>query len=279
MSGINYQLLCTDIDGTLLDNHGEISDANVAAVQAAVRAGKRVVLASGRTWHSMKMYEERLGIHLPGQFGVGFNGGAVYEIMDDGDVRLLHTDLMPAAIAQEIFAAMASVVAQFNGMYMLAYNNEGYLIAEEALKESKLFDEMIKLGARVTPTYAELPGDMYKILIFGEHEDLLQAADFANTQFTGRCQCMFSARQLLELIPTGVDKGRGVSLLAAHLNIPMSQVICMGDEGNDLAMLHAAGLGVAVANAVPDAIAAADVHLDVSNNDSALAAVIYRYLM
>jgi len=279
MNGIDYQLLCTDIDGTLLDNNGEISDDNVAAVQAAMRAGKRVVLASGRTWHSMKMYEERLGIYTPGHFGVGFNGGAVYEILGGGQTRLLHADLMPAATAQEIFAAMAPMAARFNGMYMLAYNNEGHLIAEEALRETTLFDEMVKLGARVTRTYAELPGDMYKILLFGAHEDLLQAADFAKTQFAGKCQCMFSARQLLELIPMGVDKGRGVSFLAAHLGIPMSQVICMGDEGNDLAMLRAAGLGVAVANAVPDTVDAADVHLDVSNNDSALAAVIHRYLM
>jgi len=274
-----YQLLCSDIDGTLLDNQSEISEANIAAVQAAVRAGKRVVLASGRTWHSMKMYEERLGIHTPGQFGVGFNGGVVYEILDGGEVRLLHSDLMPEATAQEIFAEMAPVVARYEGMYMLAYNNEGHLIAEESLRDSELFAEMVSMGARVTRSYAELPGDMYKILIFGEHENLLDASAFAKAQFAGKCQCMFSARQLLELIPMGVDKGRGVSFLAAHLGIPMSQVICMGDEGNDLAMLQAAGLGIAVANAVPDAIAAADVHLDVSNNESALAKVINHYLL
>jgi hypothetical protein len=274
----NYQLLCSDVDGTLLNSQGKISEANRAAVHAAIRAGKKIVLASGRTWHSLKLYEETLGIHTPGQFGIGFNGGAVYELLPGGGTKLLYNDLMPAAAAQEIFAAMSPRVARYDGMHMLAYNNEGYLIAEESIVATKLYDEMIKLGARTTPSYAQLPGDMYKIILHGKNEDLLEIATFTSAHFAGKCQTMFSASSLLELIPMGVDKGRGVAFLAQYLGIPMEEVITMGDEANDIAMLQRAGLGVAVANAVPDAVAAAALHLPASNNDSALAVVINDYL-
>jgi len=279
MSRAVYQLLCSDVDGTLLNKQGEISEANRAAAGAAIRAGKKIVLCSGRTWHSLKFYEETLGLSMAGQYGIGFNGGVVYEILAGGKTKLLMNDLMPAAIAQEIFAALAPRIAAYDEMHMLAYNNEGLLIAEEALQESRLFDEMVKLGAHVTPSYAQLPGDMYKILVHGKHAELREIEAFTSSYFAGKCQSMFSAESLLELIPMGVDKGRGVRFLARHLGIPIGEVIAMGDEANDIAMLQAAGLGVAVANAVPAAIAAADVHINAGCNDSALAVVINDYLL
>lgn len=275
----NYQLLCTDVDGTLLDSKGQISEANHDAVTSAIRAGKKVVLASGRTWRSLKFYEKKLGIYTPGQFGIALNGGAVYEIVGEGEVKLLHRDLMPAADAQEIFTTMAPKIAPYNEMHMLAYNNEGILIAEESLKSSRLYSEMIRLGAQTTPSYTELPGDIYKILIHGNNEDLREIASFTTTQFAKKCQSMFSANSLLELIPIGVDKGRGISFLAMYLGIPIEEVIALGDEENDIAMLLTAGLGIAVANAVPEAAAAADVHLTVSNDKNALAAAIEKYLI
>jgi len=276
---MSYRLFCTDVDGTLLNNQGEITEAVKAAVKTATAADKKIVLCSGRTWLSLKFYEQQLGLHVPGQYGIGFNGGAVYEILDGGETKLLHSKLMPINIAHEIFTALPPVIAGYEGMHMLAYNNEGYLIAEEALRDSKLFDEMVKLGAKVIPAYADERGDMYKILVHGKHEDLLEIAAFTTTRFGGKCQTMFSAHTLVELIPLDVDKGRGIEILAAHLGIRLDEVIAVGDEANDIAMLQAAGLGIAVANAVPSAVAAADVHLTVSNNEDAVSTAINEYLL
>ncbi|MCL2203301.1 MAG: Cof-type HAD-IIB family hydrolase [Defluviitaleaceae bacterium] len=276
---MSYQLLCTDVDGTLLNSHGKISPGNRAAIQAAVAAGKKIVLASGRSWRSLTFYEQELGLDVPGQYGIGFNGGAVYEILDSGGVKLHHALLMPNAIALEIFATLAPVVANYNEMHMLAYNNEGYLIAEAALRATRLFDEMKRLGAKTVPSYQTQTCDMYKILIHGTHEDLLEIADFSAARFPGQCQTMFSARHLLELTPMGVGKGSGIAFLAELLRIPIAQVIAMGDEANDITMLQTAGLGIAVANAVPAAVTAANLHLPASNNEDAVSAVINQYLI
>jgi hypothetical protein len=276
---MSYQMLCTDVDGTLLNSKGEITETVRQAVKAAVAVGKKIVVCSGRTWHSLKFYEQTLGINIPGQYGIGFNGGAVYEILENGEVKLLYNKLMPNAIAGEIFADLPPIIARYDGMHMLAYNNEGNLIAEEALKETKLFDEMRKLGAQVVPAYTKETGDMYKILVHGNHEDLLEIAKYTTLKFDGKCQTMFSAHSLLELIPVGVDKGRGITFLAGHLGIPIEEVIAAGDEANDIAMLKAAGLGIAVANATPPTITAADVHLSASNNDDAISVIIHQYLL
>ncbi|MCL2500281.1 MAG: Cof-type HAD-IIB family hydrolase [Defluviitaleaceae bacterium] len=276
---MSYRLLCTDVDGTLLNSQGKITETVCDAVKTALAAGKKIVLSSGRTWHSLKFYEETLGLHIPGQYGIGFNGGSVYEILGDGEVKLLHNELMPIKTAHEIFTTLPSVITQYNEMHMLAYNNEGYLIAEEALRDSRLFDEMKRLGARVVSAYADEREDVYKILIHGKHEDLLEVAAYTSVHFAGKCQVMFSAHSLLELIPLGVDKGRGIEILAQSLGIPMDEVIAVGDEANDVAMLKAAGLGIAVANAVPSAIQAADVLLSASNNENAVSVAIHQYLL
>jgi hypothetical protein len=276
---MKYQMLCTDVDGTLLNSKGEITEAVCQAVHTAVSAGKKVVMCSGRTWRSLKFYEEALGLSIPGQYGIGFNGGVVYEILGGGEVKLLYRDLMPIAIAREIFTTLPPLIAQFNEMHLLAYNNEGRLIAEAALQDSKLFDEMKRLGAQVVPAYTDETEDMYKILVHGAHEDLLKIAEFATVNYAEKCQTMFSAHSLLELIPIGVDKGCGITFLAKHLNIPIEEVIAMGDEANDIAMLKAAGLGIAVANATPSAIEAANIHLSASNNDDAVSVVINQYLL
>ena len=275
---MTYQMLCTDVDGTLLNNKGEITEGNKKAVAAALAAGKKIVLCSGRTWHSLRIYENTLGLDIPGQYGIGFNGGAVYETVSPGEKRLLYSEQMPRSIAREIFATIEPIVAGYSEMYIVAYNNEGTLIAEASMENMDKFDELRRLGARTVPKYTEVPGDMYKILVHGKHEDLQEIASFTREKFAGKCQTMFSARSLLELLPLGVDKGRGITFLAAHLGIPLEAVIAVGDEANDIAMLQQAGLGIAVANAVPDAKAAADVQLTATHNEDAVGVAIHTYL-
>ncbi|MCL2189870.1 MAG: Cof-type HAD-IIB family hydrolase [Defluviitaleaceae bacterium] len=276
---MKYEMLCSDVDGTLLNSEGKISEGNCAAVQEALKKGKKIVLCSGRTWRSLKFYEETLGTHIAGQFGIGFNGGVVYEILPNGEVKLLHSHMMPHAISHEIFTVLPPIVAQYNEMTIVAYNNKGHLIVEKSLDGSGLFDEMRKLGAHTVPSYIAETGDMYKVLVHGKNEELQQLAAFCKERFAGKCQTMFSARTLLELTPMGVDKGQGVKFLAAHMGIPIEAVIAVGDEANDSAMLKAAGLGIAVANAVPCAVEAADIQIKQSNNDSAVGAVIREYLL
>ncbi|MBQ7829115.1 MAG: HAD hydrolase family protein [Clostridia bacterium] len=80
-------------------------------------------------------------------------------------------------------------------------------------------------------------------------------------------------RTLYEVVPKGVNKGGALPRLAAALGIEMSKVVAIGDYHNDIAMLRAAGVGVAVANAVDEIKAVAD-YITVSNEEHAIARVI-----
>ena len=87
-----------------------------------------------------------------------------------------------------------------------------------------------------------------------------------------------SIERNLELSAPGVTKGRGLMALAAHLGLTPGQVMAVGDSGNDLTMVQMAGLGVAMANATPDVLAAADV-VTGDNNHDGVAQAIEKYVL
>lgn len=83
---------------------------------------------------------------------------------------------------------------------------------------------------------------------------------------------------MIELVSDKADKSRGLAALCAHLNIPMSEIITVGDSPNDLGMLKAAGLGVAMGNARAEVQAVADAITDDCDH-SGVAKVIHEYLL
>jgi len=82
-----------------------------------------------------------------------------------------------------------------------------------------------------------------------------------------------SGAPFLEIGGDGVTKAHGVAHLAALLGVKPSQVLAVGDARNDVEMLEWSGVGVAMGNAVAEAIAAAD-HTTATNEEDGLALVI-----
>jgi HAD superfamily hydrolase (TIGR01484 family) len=82
----------------------------------------------------------------------------------------------------------------------------------------------------------------------------------------------------LELSPLGVDKGKGLGILCRHLGIPMEQTIAVGDSYNDLSVLRAAGLAVAVGNAVP-AVRTSCAAVVADNDHCGVAEAVERFLL
>ena len=82
-----------------------------------------------------------------------------------------------------------------------------------------------------------------------------------------------SEETLYEILPKGIGKGTSIQKLAEYMNTDINKTIAVGDYNNDISMFHAAKAGIAVANACPDALAAAD-YVTVSNEENAIAKII-----
>jgi hydroxymethylpyrimidine pyrophosphatase-like HAD family hydrolase len=92
-------------------------------------------------------------------------------------------------------------------------------------------------------------------------------------------RCVQACPDMLEVLPVNANKGDGLRRLLEHIGIPSEQVLAIGDAENDLEMIRNAGLGVAVGNALPMLKEAADVVLEETNDEAAVAAAVERFIL
>ena len=268
--------LFTDLDGTLIDNNGVISDENKAAIKLAIDKGKKIILCSGRNWRSLEYYEKMLELDKPGFFGCAYNGGAVYMTTEDSK-QFLYRKMLDKHIAFDLIADLKKRLE--SDMHILVYAMEDRLIAEEKVLSTEIYARYRHLNIIFIDDFFEIQTDFGKILLYGPFEKLEKARIEMKPKYEGRASIFFSAHELLELGPVGVNKGNAIKFLSDYMNIPLDEIIAIGDESNDIEMLKTAGLGLAVANATEHAKKAADIVMEESNTQSAVSAAIYKYLL
>jgi 5-amino-6-(5-phospho-D-ribitylamino)uracil phosphatase len=233
------RLVASDVDGTLLDHHGVLSPTRADAVRALSAAGIPLVLATGKLWTSVRTLTDLLG--LPGPH-VACNGSVVF----DSAGELLETTLLDPDVADGV----AGVLAARHIPHAL-YLEDGSLVTDRL---ETAHDVLPVLGEPL-PTVSPRDGrGVIKVLaIIGpdeEHDLRTLASGSARIQRTGP--------RFLEWNAAGTDKATGLATVATLLGISMSDVLAVGDAENDVPMLRAAGIGVAVAGASAAALAAAD---------------------
>lgn len=263
---MRYRLLAIDLDGTLLNPEGEISAANRDALAAAREAGALIVPCTGRSWR-----EGRLALgDVPGmEWGVFVTGATVAELETGRSVDFACFEPHAAYRLVEALSGAEESVLVFREHERAGHE---YLVTGtgELPANTRWWFELT--GAVVHEQPEVTPDDLHDCLRVGmvtngERIDTLRnhlldhCRDAANIHsFCGIHDPDAPARSvhILEAFPRGVDKWRGIRFLADRHGIPHDAVACIGDEINDLSMLEAAGLGVAMENAIDAAKARAD---------------------
>lgn len=264
---VRCRLLVVDIDGTLVNAAREITPQVRAAVAAAQSRGVRVCLATGRIWPSAKQFVERLGADSP---AILYNGGLVYDFAHD-EIWLRR----PLALDQA--KDVLRILRRHPTVQPHLYTDDRvYVPAMNELTETY----QGKDGLRAEPVgdLADwLKKDPMKILIIGERP-ALEAVVGDIHLLPYPVNHVFSETIYLEILPPGVDKGTALQAVAARLGLRREEIIAVGDNLNDLAMIEYAGLGVAMANA-PEALRARADFVAPSNNDHGLQEVIERFIL
>jgi len=223
----------------------------IDAIRRAQGQGIKVCLATGRPWQATRPFVEAVGADSP---VIIYNGGLVYDFARD---RVLWRTALPQAVAR----AVLPVLRRFPDTSPLLFLH-GEVYAERLTARTELYEHRDRpLVIRETPSFQALldaspDEDPLKMLIIGEPSDL-KAMDEALGALPMPINRVFSQKDYLEILPVGNDKGRALPVLAAAVGVPVSETVAVGDAHNDLAMIQAAGLGVAVETSPPDIIAAA----------------------
>lgn len=270
---MRYRLIAADVDGTLVDDRRQIPPAVREALAEARAAGCRLTLATGRMYASVLPFAEAVGTNAP---LILYNGAALVE---RGTRRITFRRCLPLADAH-----LALTLLKNFPLHVNLYAGEGLYIERVTPAAT---ESMVKDGVTaevVGDLVAFLREDPVKLLCIGEPADL-EAFRLAVLEERARRRLpgeqphlVRSEETYLEILPPGVNKGVALTELARQLAIPLEAVVAFGDNLNDLEMLEAAGLGVAVGNAHPDLKARADLVAG-TNNEGGIAAVIREVIL
>lgn len=125
-------------------------------------------------------------------------------------------------------------------------------------------------------TWEEIDRSINKVSV-AYHEDVMaEVSAQAKRDLQDRYWLGLTTPKWLELMPLGITKGSGLTALAEMLDIPMHDVMAFGDGENDIEMLQAAGIGIAMGNAMPEVKAAAD-EVSSGNNEDGIAEALQKY--
>lgn len=238
------RMLALDIDGTLVNETRTVPERTRSVVAAALAAGVRVSLVTGRMATSALRFAAQLRLVDP---IVAYQGALVREIRaagDDRPGRLLYHEPVSAA------GALAAVRwAHAHGMDAHVNHLERFIIQRDDPRWSEYATFLGGLAHPVDDIFRVLERPVSKVTAVGEPplpESLIDAARAALGEIA---QPTISHPRFIEFVAPGVNKGRAVRWLARRQGIPLEQVMAIGDQLNDLEMVAAVGHGVAMRNA------------------------------
>lgn len=232
-----------DIDGTLLDSHGQIHPHLYSAIGTLKSKGIKTAIASGRPYFAARFLVDELGINDAGMFYTGahlFDPGAQQTLLE---VPLLAIDAL--AVVQ---------AAQALGLYAEVYTPSGFYLQEQT--------EISRVHAahlRVNPGLDDLAavamrGSVSKLLVGvnrvtqGDKISILEK-QFPQLIFARAYLAAYPDWQFASVISGAATKWRAFDFLLHHHQLKSHQVIAFGDAESDMDFLQMAGIGVAMGNA------------------------------
>ena len=274
MSQKLYDLAALDMDGTLLNSDHVTTAFTREALSRADAAGKVVALCTGRCLSELDYHLKM----LPGvRYAINESGGCIYDVRQD---KILRRCAIDDDVAERLFDA----AEQVDVLLQCFFGNRSYLQpqAPDRLGHWHMqdFAENFRTGSTFVQDARALWHDsglpITKFILYFPDEAEMHRMDGVigelDLYVTG---CMGIG---YELSPKDASKAMGLQALCRHLGIPMENTMAVGDGDNDVDLLRAAGLAVAMGNAVPTALQAADVLTDDCDHDGAARAVL-KYML
>lgn len=267
------KILFSDLDGTLLNSEKNISPEDLKAIKQLTASGHKFVISTGRPLQSAIKISERYGWNEEGYYISSYNGGLIY---DCGNKQTIVRRPVPLPCVRYILDE-----AYKAGLHAHTYDDE-YVVSERDTKELWTYSKAIMVPGIVVPDVCKyLKEEPIKVIVIcHESREILERfREYMAPWCEGKLTTVFSSPILLEFENPLSTKGFTVRYMCDHFNISIEDSIAVGDEENDISMIKAAGLGVAMKNATENTKAAAD-HITVNDNDhSGISEIIKEFIL
>lgn len=266
---MKYKMLVVDMDDTLLNDNHIISDINKEMLLKAQEMGVYVVLASGRPTSAMIEYAKYLQCDINNSYMISFNGSTITDLKED-------VVLFEQALTKEQIHSLYDFSLE-NNTHIITYL-DGKIISERHSEYIDIEKDITGLELVIVPDFkVAVTTSAVKCILLEEPSYLKGVESILKLAQPELSVCM-SKPFFLEAAPNGVDKGTAIQKLAERLSILQSEIIAVGNAGNDLTMVQYAGLGVWVDNVDPELREFGDV-IVASNNDHGVAEVVRRFIL
>ena len=242
---MKYKMIVTDLDDTLLNSEKKISPIDLQAIMKVQEAGVKFILCSGRPTFAMRDLAKEIEAEKFNEYILSFNGSIITNCIADAGSGISSKALYPLDSSVEYIDVEVNLTKMNHRLV-------------------KSFKEYVDRGA-------------VKCMLLAEPSYLKKVEVELKKEYGDKYSIAISKPFFLEVTKLGIDKGVAVKKLAEKLNIPIEEVIAVGDSFNDLPMLKAAGTSVAVENAQPEIKEQVDFIVK-SNNDGGIADLIEKFV-
>lgn len=269
---MRYRMLAIDLDKTLLDDSSRISPRSKQAIREAVKEGVIITISTGRMYLTSLPFVKELDLNSDWPM-INYQGAL---IRTTGEGRLLHH----CPLANDLAVSIAAV-AEEEGEEVCAYNDECVYINRENYFSSRYREKYgvtVEIVDRLDLFLEQQGWDPTKITIFNWDGKFEKVRATLNSSHPGKFTMIKPYPYFLEFTDLGATKGQALRRLAGALDIRREEIISFGDSQNDIDMIQYAGLGVAMANALPEVLAVADL-VTASNSEDGVARVIEEYVL
>lgn len=231
-----YDVIVSDLDGTLLNSHHQVSDYTREVLHALAARNIELIVATGRHYVDVRSIRDKLGLDV----SLITSNGAMVHNPDD---KLIYNQTIPAEMVEELVWRF-----RLPGVHLNMYRGEHWLV-EEAMPGLLDFSPDSDFRYQLADLRATSKQGVEKVFYAGDHERLLQLEDMLLAHFGDRLNITFSLPICLEVMHGEVNKGSAVASLMGLQGTPLQRVIAFGDGMNDYEMLSGVGRGVVMANA------------------------------
>ena len=272
---MDRKLLFLDLDGTLLNDQKQVTAGNRRALEAALARGHGVVITTGRPLKSALDLARELELDKPGCYTIAFNGALIYDWRTGKQV-------FRQTVALDALGRMFAAAREL-GVHIQTYDSREVLVepwCDMAIVEK--YCNTLRMTYRVVEDVCHaLEEEPFKMLAIRDRdsENMRKLVAFLQGEMADALDGTFSSATYLDIVKAGMNKGEAVKKLCAMTNIPIANAIAAGDAANDLSMIVAAGIGVAMANGTEEVKAYADYVTKNDNNHDGIAEIAEKFLL
>lgn len=267
---MKYQLICVDIDGTLLNDEKKLLPQVKKSIQNAVKQGIQVALISGRFPAGVELLEKELGVQC-----IKVCNAGTYILLNDRCIYSEH--LLPATMK-----AIYQEIAKKNQIPLWIFQERKWFVTEidhfiEKEAETVRYQPEVADAECLADCWEQEGTGPSKLVIAAEPKLIREIYQEMKGQPWEDIDIACSADTFLEIFPKGTTKGTALKNICTAKNIPTEATIAFGDHELDIPMIEAAGLGIAMGNAIDQLKEKAD-FVTKTNNEAGVAYALEYFL-